>query len=188
MRGGQRQLLVAGRCAAPHRLDRSQARPRERVAEQRGERDRERPADREGRDQPGQHLVAILERLADDDHVGTVGARQHTRGAVDARHALLAAHGLDWPARSARGVEDPAVVRLDLREAVLGVAGDAGRRAGRRHGRRPCLERRVHGLVEIRAQLDVDERRGGDEHDRGGRGERQRQADTDRHAAHLRSR
>ena len=77
---------------------------------------------RERGDEAREHLVAVLERLADHDDVVAVAAHEHADGPVDAGHAPLAAHGLDGPARAAVRLDQPPVGALDLREAVLRVA------------------------------------------------------------------
>ena len=191
VRGGQRQLLVAGGGAPPHRLDRPQGGAGQRVAEQRGENDGERAAEREGRNQAGQDLVTVFERLADHDNLAAgVGhaLREDPCRAVDAPYLSLAAHRLDRPASAAGRLEHAAVVGHDAGEAVLGLTGHARGDARSRHGGGARRERVVHGLVEVGAHPGVDEQPGGREHERHRGGEGHREPDADRQPAHRRSR
>ena len=103
-RGGERERL-RGRLerdaggAGAHPLDRPQARRRERVAEQRHDERRDRRAERERARQRRERLVAVVERLAHDDHRRAVALGEQPRRAVDAVDLAL---GLDIVGRRAR--------------------------------------------------------------------------------------
>ena len=136
---GQGHLLRA----APHRLDGPQRRGGQHVAQQRSEQDRHGPADRERRDEVGERLVAVLERLADHGDPRPLSAGQHPRRALDPRQPTLdedAPAGRGQPqlgrrqrpaAQAAEAVDHRPVWAQQLREPLLGVAAGARRRRPR---------------------------------------------------------
>ena len=207
-RRGQRQELVAAveRDAlrpAAHRLHGPQGCRSQAVADQRGEGDGERPADGEGRHDSGQRLVAIVERLADDEHDGLAGGqpwpRQHARGALDPGDLAFDYHlvvivgdaadlrrAQDGPARPADRRQHAAAGRDDLLEALLVLlqrvraeVGDGTDGGGSR------AQPRVDRLGEVGAQPQVDEQPGRHQHEHHRQREGRGQPGTDRHAAHV---
>ena len=89
------------------------------------------------------------------------------------------------PAPPAESWTSPSA-RHDLREALLVLAGCAGRRLpGRRHRRRAVLQPGGHALVEVRLQAQVHEQAGGRQHHDHGEREGRRQPGADRQPAHA---
>jgi hypothetical protein len=83
----QPPLGLAGgqlRRAPAHPLDRAQRRGGDRVAGERGDQQRQRAADGEQGVQPLERRLALLERLADDDHGPVAGVLRRPREHADA--------------------------------------------------------------------------------------------------------
>jgi len=201
---GEREPLGA----TAHRLDRREPRGREPIADERGEQDRDRAARRERQHEPGERVVAVLERLS-DDHDASPAARRGTgqdaRAALDPgnaplddeRPALRPGHGgaaEHRPARAARRDHQPTSGRDDLGEALVGLAGHVAeprptpcrgraQASGDRLGARP--EARVDRLVEVRAHRQEDEHAGSREHDRHRERERGGQPGAYRQPGHV---
>jgi hypothetical protein len=170
--------------APAHRLDGTQPGARERVADERDEQHRHEAADRKRLHDGVERLVAVVERLRDDDDARARRPREHARVPLDARD-----RGAVRPQRPrgrprqlgaaeharARAREQAAVARQQLREALLVAAGQG--RLGAQ------LERVVDALVEVRGQPRVDEDPRTRQHQRRGERVRRRQADADRQPA-----
>ena len=200
----QRQPLVGAAqrdvARAPaHRLDGPEPGRGERIAEHGREEDGDGTTQREGANEVGQRVVAVLQRLADDhDLPVAAGLRQHARGSLDAGHAALdegplAASGPPQLGRADRGAPDGAGARehapvrsQQLREALLALPGRARRRRVRGDdGAGASAQPRGHALVEVAPQPQVDEQAGAREHERHRERERGREPHADGQPAHV---
>jgi hypothetical protein len=201
VRGRQR------RCAAAHALDRPQRRTGQQVAGQRGKQERSRATEQQHTGQVRQRLIAVLERLPDDDDELLVLCSHRLREQPDVlvagelcvgAHALASLRGGELPAAQQRLCGEP-------RRAVEHVPGavdelgelDATPASGRapclpqarvrfprqrRHVARASVQAAVHRSVQGRRQPPMDEDPGRCEHDGDDRREGERQAPSDRHA------
>jgi hypothetical protein len=194
---------------APHRLDRPQRRRGEEIGHQRRQQQRDRPADEELGAQALERVRPLLQRRADHDHqqpavLGVDGRGEQPDGLVGAgegwpvdddrrpgRAGELGAAEQRTTVERGRAVDDHAAGVDHLSEALL-LLGEPGRlplpqaadglldQGGDVVG--AAAEALLDRPVERDTQAQIEEQAHGQQDDRHGDGEHQRQPQPDRHA------
>ena len=170
------------RRAGAHALDRPERRGGGAVARERGEQQRDRPADQQQRAEAGNRLVAVVERLAHDHHApARLGAEQPVAVVVELavdghlvveRLADLFGAEQRRPPRLFGRLHDAARRVEDLRDGVVVAIVERARAR---------LQVALDARVELMAQPQVEEQARAEQHDRHHGGEHERDPQARRH-------